>query len=609
MSSLNIPELCAQVYARVFSSLIAAGHPLGLASQRAWQAHDRAHDDLTGHAPADQPAPRPDPAAEWLRELYSRIVDAPAVGSSLVAERYRLLSADRVSILEVCEWQRANAWDALGRIAAAVDVAMEGKTDAAVADAVIASVTGRIRLAEHQRQMADMALVALQNLGFTGGGLDAWVERTRQTLADAETMRARWEEMARRLDAHERVEEAARVWRVGLCDRLGLTSNSEPAQISARAGSLMLLREQVAEHLGPWCGGIAALGAAPKLAADALRAAEKRIAALEAEIAEWVERTRQALAESRAAEKVTETGQRDELLVAYRLWRAWAVDLGVPMTFRPLDTHENRRACADEDMAARYRLSAQLQAPPATVETARLGDEAAALRSMVASLRNALAAIGTEVHLDSTASHHEIREAVVARLAALGKDAEGMRRQITSLRAQRDAALRTIESATEMLERWQAPGDGVVLHLCAAGARAHIDRQAARIAELEDAAEKAKAARIDDLDTLCDALNLPSGSSLKCMTEQAVDRWQRYMTFMADMRDALVVPVGHDPLAHARALRDFKETAVSALEGLRRAVGDSDRLNPLQLAGAAAEALDSLRSKILHLEAELQTER
>ncbi len=465
MSSLNIPELCAQVYARVFSSLIAAGHPLGVASQRAWQAHDRAHDDLERHALAEQVA-HADPAAEWLRELYSRIVDAPAVGSSIVAERYRLLSAERVSVLEVCVSQRTSAWDALGRIAAAVDVAMEGKTDAAVADAVIASVTGRIRLAEHQRQMADMAIVALQNLGFTGGGLDAWVERTRQTLADAETMRARWED---------------------LCDRLGLPHGAEDGQIAARVDSLMKLREQVAEQLGPWCGGIAALGAAPKLAADALLAAEKRIAALEAEVADAREVH---TAESLAAERVTETalaavlGQRDEILIAYRLWRAWAADLGVPMTSLTLDTPENRRACADEDLVARQRIAAQLQAAPATVETARLGDEAAALRSEVASLRGALAAIRTEIGLDSTAGHHGIREAVIARLAA-------DRRELTALRAQRDAALRTIESATEMLERWQAPGDGVVLHLCAAGARAHIDRQAARIAELEDAAEKA----------------------------------------------------------------------------------------------------------------------
>lgn len=218
MSSLNIPELCAQVYTRVFSSLFAAGHPLGVASQRAWQAHDRAHDDLTGHAPADQPAPRPDLSAEWLRELYSRIVDAPAVGSSLVAERYRLLSADRVAHLELASRELGSAWTALGKIAAAAGVSMEG-ADAEVADAVI---------------------------------------------------------------AHPR----------------------------------------------------------------------------------------------------------------------------------------------------------------------------------------------------------EIRDTVIARLAV-------DRRELTALRAQRDAALRTIESATEMLERWQAPGDGVVLHLCAAGARAHIDRQAARIAELEDAAEKA----------------------------------------------------------------------------------------------------------------------
>ncbi len=580
MSNLNIPELCAQVYARVFSRLVAAGYSPGAAAERARQAHDRARADLAEIlAPSDdQPTfdSRRDAPVEWLRELYSRIVDAPVVGSSLGDERYRLISAGRVEEMERERGRLSDAWEALGSIASAAGVTMEGKSDAAVAGEVIAEIAGRRLRAESQRQLAEVLHVALQNLGFTGGGLDAWVERTRQALADAETMRARWEEMAVRLDQHMREEEAVRVVRIDLCDRLGLPTNAEDGQIAARADSLMRLREQVAEHLGPWCAreqdrGFIAPGLFPKMAADALRAAEQRISALENEVADAREVH---TAESHAAEEVTEKAlaavliQRDELLVAYRLWRSWAADLGFPLTYRTLDTAENRRACADEDLVARQRIAAQLQAAPAAVETARLGDEVVALRNQVAnlqatvaSLRGALAAIRTEVHLDSTAGHHGIREAVIARLAA-------DRRELTALRAQRDAALRTIESATEMLERWQAPGDGVVLHLCAAGARAHIDRQAARIAELEDAAEKAthELVRGDQISLWAERIELPEldlHAEAKAARDHFAQQAAAHEAALAvadvvrdEIREILGTKSGYSVVEHARRVAD-----------------------------------------------------
>lgn len=622
MSNLNIPELCAQVYARVFSRLVAAGYSPGAAAERARQAHDRARTDLAEIlAPSDdQPAPdsRRDAPVEWLRELYSRIADAPVVGSSLVAERYRLISAGRVEEMERERGRLSDAWEALGSIASAAGVTMEGKSDAAVAGEVIAEIAGRRLRAESQRQIAEVLHVALQNLGFTGGGLDAWVERARQALADAETMRARWEEMAVRLDKHE---QQAEFIRVALRNRLELPGDADHEQIAARIDSLMLLREQVAEHLGPWCGGIAALGAAPKLAATALRAAEQRVAALENEVADAREVH---MAESHAAEEVTEKAlaavliQRDELLVAYRLWRSWAADLGFPLTYRTLDTAEHRRACADEDLVARQRIAAQLQAAPAAVETARLGDEVVALRNQVAnlqatvaSLRGALAAIRTEVHLDSTAGHHEIRRAVIARLAALGKDAEGMRREITSLRSQRDAALRTIDHAIEMLERFQAPGDGAVLHLCAAGALGHIDRQAARIAELEAAVERSREVEQRAVKNLANA-----------------DAWgNRYRDALGKIVGSLGLDGMVDPetpvlnvqiklheLAEAKAARDHfarQATAHEAALAVADVVRDEAKRRcfhfaDTNLAHVAANMFDTDRENFEHLDAALK---
>lgn len=379
----------------------------------------------------------------------------------------------------------------------------------------------------------ELAYVALRNLGFEGGDLDAWVERTRLSLVVAERATLfeqpapavptdhlvdepavgpapehviaglhRDLEAARRLYVQIRAgrEEEQRaclallegltppeapptldlhgllsVWvpelrrllaneastlklRDDLRAALAVDPAADHGALVQRAQNLVAIREAVVEHLGGAAAGAARAGttapaAMPRAAAALIKAQNERIAALEADAA--------TLRDELARERGGDTSA--TRLGALRMGLATKLGLSeIPNDGALLAKVE--AAVASDAILRDVRAALALQPGENVVDAAK------ALRSEVSDLRTRdeeLDALCIDLGLADGSPLAEIRDVVKAR--------ENLRRNQG----------RTINQIVEFLERFAQPGEPLSL-ACVRGALAHIDRQAERIAELEN---------------------------------------------------------------------------------------------------------------------------